>query len=175
MNIDVDAVAYDEFMVLDESDNPVTGLVDGNFTRKLVDPDDADVANISAGIPVTITEIEDGLYRVSFTPNKLGNWTLIVYNATYFPFGKGASYKCVEYVIDEIGTYIRRLLGLSQENMRILNQTYDRNNNLIGALIKTYVTADNCENDTNPMAQYSMSAVFDRNNRLTGYKTKRIA
>jgi len=174
MKIDVDAINYDEFIVLDSSDNPVTGLVDGDFTRKLFDPDDDEVANISAGVPVSIEEVGSGVYRVSFVPNKIGNWVLIVYNLTHFPWGKGNSYECVEYVADEIGNMLQRILGLSQENYRVINPQYDRLQNLTKGTIKIYPTALDCENDTNPIAVYEITATYDKQ-KMTGYKTKRIS
>lgn len=178
MNIQKDSVAYDEFVVLDESDNPVTGLIDSNFTKTLYDPDDNEVANISGGIPVTVAEMGDGLYKVSFTPNKLGNWALIINNATYFPYGKGNTYKCVETLIDGINEKINRLLGLSQENYRLFNPTYvtkNRQRCLTSATAKTYLTATDCENDTNPLAVYEITATYDSNGDMVTYKMKQVS
>lgn len=174
MEIQKSKIAYDEFIVLDESDNPITGLLDSDFTKKLYDPDDNEVGNISGEEPVPITEIGSGLYRTSFTPNKLGNWILLVYNSNYFPYGKGANYKCVEYLSDDIGLLSRKILGLSQSNYRIFNPAYDKNNNMISALIKTYNNASDCDNDINPLAQYQVVATHDNRNRMTGYKVKEL-
>lgn len=179
MDIKKDSIAYDEFMVVDESDNPVTGLTDGNFTKQLYDPNNNEVANISGGIPVTILEVGDGLYRTSFTPNELGNWVLLVYNATYFPWGKGASYQSVVEIpgnaMGGVQALIEKILGLSQSNYRIFSPKYDRNNNLIYSIIKTYPTANDCNNDTNTMAQYELNARFNlRTNLMESYKVVEI-
>lgn len=92
-----DYIMYDDFVVLDESDDPVTGLT--TFTKILYDPDKNEV---SGSITITIEELGDGLYRASFTPNKLGSWTLIIYNEDYFPWGKGNDYICVNNLLDDI-------------------------------------------------------------------------
>jgi len=171
MDIKKDTITYDEFIVMDESDNPVTGLLDGVFTRKLYDPDKNEV---SGTISVTISEIGDGLYRVSFTPNKLGNWVLIISNTTYFPWGKGDSYRCVTYITGSVVEYLQRILGLSQENYRVINPQYDGNNSLINGKIKIYPTATDCNNNTNHIAEYQITATYDSKNRMSGYKVIKL-
>lgn len=76
----------------------------------------------------------------------------------------------------ELEDMIKRIAGLTQENYRITNQTYDKNNNLIGGLISLYPSATDLENDTNVFATYQMSAVFNlKSNRMTDYKVKRLS
>jgi len=167
----------DDFIVLDKKDVPVTGLVENDFTWVLYNPNKTEVANISGGISVTIEEVDNGLYRVSFTPNLLGNWTLIIYHTTYFPFGKANSYIAVESlggISSEIEDMIRRTLGLSQENLRTFDEQYDGRLNLIGTRVKIYPSATDVDNDTNAIAEYQMTATWDKKRRLTGYKYKRI-
>lgn len=96
----INEVLYDEFVVTDSSGNLITGLVDGNFTRDLYNPSGSEV---SGTVTVTITELGNGKYRVSFTPNELGNWILTVYNATYFSYGKSANYNVMEYLPGDAG------------------------------------------------------------------------
>ncbi len=171
INIKLNTLTYDEFIVLDEQDNPITGLTNNDFTVKLYDPDGSQVANISGGITVNISEVGNGVYRVSFIPNKLGNWVLIVYNTNYFPFGKGQNYFCIENFNDDLYKLLIRILGLSQENYRLFNPKYDRHNNLIAGIIKIYNTANDCSTDTNPIAEYEIDANFDlRTNLMTHYK-----
>lgn len=86
-------VNYDEFVVVDPiTGNLVTGLTDLDFTRDLYNPTNAEV---SGSITVSIVELGDGKYRFNFTPNMLGSWALTVYHATYFPYGKTATYLSV--------------------------------------------------------------------------------
>ena len=96
MNVKIDTVLYDEFAVVDSNDAPVTGLVNGDFTKALYNPSGTEV---SGTVTVTVSELGDGLYRVSFTPDVLGEWALSVFNASYFTGGKSSNYQCVSGVV----------------------------------------------------------------------------
>ena len=104
--IKLNTVAYDEFIVNDVDGNLVTGLVDGNFTKKLYNPSGTEV---SGSITVTITELGNGLYRANFTPNALGQWAILITHSTYFAHGKGGSYLCVENLSDDLASDISDL------------------------------------------------------------------
>lgn len=73
----------------------------------------------------------------------------------------------------EFANDMKRMLGLTHENMRITNPIYDALGNLTNCKIKIYANATDCENDTNPIAQYDATATYDGNVRLS-YKSKRI-
>ncbi len=174
MKITKDIITYDEFVVLDEDTNPVTGLTPGNFSTILYDPDKNEVSNISAGISITFEELGDGVYRVSFTPNQIGSWILIVYHNTHFPYGKGANYQCEEYDIEDM---VKRILGLSQENYRIFNPIYVTKNQqrcMTSATVKIYPTSADCEADTNVLSEYEITATFANDATMTSYKTKKV-
>jgi len=72
--------------------------------------------------------------------------------------------------ISVLETLIKRIIGLSQENFRILNPIYDGNHNLLSANIKIYANKTDCENDQNPIASYSMIATYNVDNEMTSYK-----
>lgn len=171
--IEKDKLNIDDFIVYDEDDNPITGLELSDFVISLFDPDKLEIVS-----GIYIDEVEDGLYRISFTPNKLGNWSLIIYNSTYFPYGKGQNYRCVDSlggITPETDEIIRRILGLSQENYRIINPQYDTRSNLIGGIIKIYPTAADVETDTNSIASYEIIAEFKAQNHLmSSYKVKKL-
>ncbi|MHA1304501.1 MAG: hypothetical protein ACTSPI_12460 [Candidatus Heimdallarchaeaceae archaeon] len=171
--IEKDIRCKDDFIVLDEADNPVTGLDSSDFTVILYNPDKNE---ITSGI--SIEEIGDGLYRISFTPDALGNWTLFVYNNMYFPFGKGQTYQCVISLSGNSNNeLVKRILGLSQENYRIFNPIYVEKNLqqcLTSAAIKIYSSAADCEADTNAIAEYNISAIFDSKARMISYKVKKV-
>jgi len=77
-------------------------------------------------------------------------------------------------IVTEIGEQLKRILGLSQENYRIFNPQYDRHNNLIAGTIKTYSNANDVDTDTNPIAEYEITANFNlRTNLMTSYKVKK--
>lgn len=72
--------------------------------------------------------------------------------------------------LDDLATKMVRVLGLSQENVRITGQEYDGNLNLIGSTISTYPSSEDATAQTSPIAVYEMTASYDGNNRLVDYK-----
>lgn len=70
---------------------------------------------------------------------------------------------------------VLRILGLSQENFRLIDQIYDNYGNLTSATVKTYSTANDAEDDTNPIAEYQMTATFTGPARCTSYIMKQVA
>lgn len=68
---------------------------------------------------------------------------------------------------------IKRILGLSQENFRIVNQSYGSDNLLDSATIKIYSNSSDCDSDINPLATYSMIALYDGSGRLINYKVSK--
>jgi len=98
----VNSPVKEDFTVTDSEGNAITGLVDGDFTKKLYDPDGNEV---SSTIGVIITELGNGNYRAQFTPNVTGAWYLIIYHSTYFPWGKANSLLVEETDINSILPY----------------------------------------------------------------------
>lgn len=112
----------------------------------------------------TLTFSTIGQYRIEYTtPKHYENImeTLLVTDPT--TGGSGIS-----------SDKIDRILGLCQENYRIFDTQYDNANNLISATIKIYPSATDCENDTNATAEYQITASFNKKNRMTSYKVKKV-
>jgi len=177
MRIKIDTIHNDTFIVIDKHGDPVTGLTDSDFTRNLYDSTDTEVANDSAGVEVIISEVGDGIYKVTFTPNLLGTWTLVVYNTTYFPYGKGTTYYCVGSLFDDLKTMIERVLGLCQENYKIFNPVYIKKKGqycMTTATIKIYPSASDCEADTNAIAVYNIVATYNNDANMTSYKVTKV-
>jgi hypothetical protein len=77
--------------------------------------------------------------------------------------------------IEELKQDVKRILGLTQENIRITDHIYDDKLNVLqSAKIKIFNDSNDCENNTNPLAEYSMSALYDAVGRLTNYKVIKI-
>jgi hypothetical protein len=76
----------EDFSVISSVGSPVTGLVDGDFSKLLYNPDGSEVSNT---IITTIEELGNGDYRAIFTPNIIGTWYLKLIHDIYFPHGKG--------------------------------------------------------------------------------------
>jgi hypothetical protein len=96
-----DTPLIDDFLVLDGSGTPVSGISSGAFTVALYNPAGTDV---SGTVPVTIVELGGGNYRATFTPTSVGDWLLIVTHALYFPWGKQENYQVFEQLFDDITT-----------------------------------------------------------------------
>jgi hypothetical protein len=119
-NIKLNTIIYDEFVVNNDAGALVTGLVNGDFTKKLYNPSGNEV---SGSIPVTVTELGNGLYRTSFTPNALGAWVLIITNVTYFPYGKVENYSCITYLNDDLGTIVELIKQIGSGRWKIDTST----------------------------------------------------
>lgn len=158
--IEKDVLSTDSFMVTDADGAIVTGLVNGNFTKYLYNPSDADVWGAQGG---TITELGNGAYKVTFTPNAEGTWTLVITHATYFPAGKVANYQCftdpfassteiVDALLDEVvnsgahftansvGETLTILRGLIQQNFMLDTTVYNADNLLTSGRIRIFTT-----------------------------------
>lgn len=174
LNIENDSEFEDEFTVIDDADTPVTGLTENDFTTVLYNPSGTEVSNISGGVPITISEIGDGIYKLLFTPDELGNWELIMYNATYFPWGKEGHYKSVQGTADTIFEYLQRIKGLSKENIRLFNPVYNANHRLLTATFKIYDSKTDTESDINAIAEYNVIAEYNSSDELTGFREVKI-
>lgn len=75
--------------------------------------------------------------------------------------------------VSDIASDVLRLLGLSQENYRITGQTYDSNNKLTSASIRIFDSKVDADGDTNPIAIYAVTAIYDSQGLLVDYKVTR--
>ena len=69
---------------------------------------------------------------------------------------------------------IKRILGLTQENFRLKNLTYDANKSLTSATIRVYANADDANNDQNPIAEYQISTTYDSEGKCTSYLVTKV-
>lgn len=106
-NIKLNTISYDHFAVNDDDGNLITGLTNGSFTKKLYNP----IGNeVSGAVTVTASELGEGIYRINFTPNSKGAWSLIVTHPTYFPYGKINDYSCIENLNDDLAITLDKVL-----------------------------------------------------------------
>lgn len=73
-------------------------------------------------------------------------------------------------VVGSLGEAISRVLGLTQQNIRLSNHVYDDAKNLLSSTIAIFRNANDVDSNTNPIATYLMTASYDSNNRLSNYK-----
>jgi len=64
---------------------------------------------------------------------------------------------------------IKNILGLSQENFKMYNQTYDTSGNMLSGKVKIYPTKTDLNADTNVIAEYTITATWTDGN-CTSYK-----
>jgi len=93
----------DNFTVIDSTNNFVVGIDPSEFQVQLYNPNNL---NIISSISVTITELGLGSYRVSFTPNRIGSWYLVIIHPTYFSTGKSGSYWVIESEVSSMDTEV---------------------------------------------------------------------
>lgn len=77
--------------------------------------------------------------------------------------------------VDTISASVTRLLGLSQENYRIVNQTYNDDNKLESASIRIFGSKADAASNSSPIAIYALSATYDSQGLLIDYLVTREA
>jgi len=160
----------EEFSVLDISNILVSGIPLSEFNTHLFNPSDNEVSDTSS---ISFIELGHGHYRVSFTPNQVGNWMLIVYHPTYFPWGKSNTIQVFANDFDSIAIMLQKVLGLVQENFSVDQTTYDSNNNLTSSRVRIYNDNTSVGTSTNVLETYLMSATFN-GMQMTSYKMEKI-
>lgn len=103
----INVVMKDDFTVLDLNGQRKAGITLTEFTKGLYNPSGTEV---SGSIPVTITDLGNGNYRASYTPNVSGLWKLIVFHSTYFSQGKENSHQIYDGDMDDV-KFLRDIEG----------------------------------------------------------------
>lgn len=135
--IKIGAVAKDQFGVFAiDNTNKLTGLVSFQVSTWN--------NSTEINLPVTITEIDDsGEYCIEFTPTTIGILKIeimIPENGDAIGF----QYSVEEQSQGETAADIKRLLGLSHENMVIDLCEYDGNSQLVQARVRIFNSRNNC-------------------------------
>lgn len=159
----------EEFSVLDSSNNLVSGIPLNEFTGNLFDPSDNEVYDSTS---VTFIELGHGHYRVTFTPNQVGNWMMIAYHNTHFPWGKTNTIQVFANDFESIATMLQKVLGLVQENFYLDNIVYDESGNMTTSRIRIYSDSSSVGTNNNIIESYNITAAYNTNNQLTEYQVK---
>jgi hypothetical protein len=132
MNLKLNELHRDYIEVYDAAESPVTGLEQADFGVVLL------VNGSLSSKSVTIEEVNPstspGVYEVSFTPDTLGEWYLLVTQATYQKTGWKDIYQVFTADIDDV--YER--VGDGSNQVTITVQDQDTSNPVIGALVEVY-------------------------------------
>jgi hypothetical protein len=133
-------------------------------------------------IPVTIAEIgTSGEYKIEWTPTSFGYWraeVLIGYNKERW----GEGYDVETGDIQDIYEIVRRIAGLSHENIFIDNTVYDANTQLVAARVRIFDTKEHCDLATDGgsetlglLASYTIDSVWEFVNQFKTFKQVRTA
>jgi len=129
----------------------------------------------------TMTEIGDGWYKYDFSAiDETLEYLIICDGSTTLTNAERYTFAGTELKshLIPIEDAIARVLGLTQENMRILNPVYQTIQNqqcLTSATIKIYPSASDVDADTNAIATYSLTATYNANAVVIDYRMKRTA
>jgi len=160
----------EEFSVLDVSNNLVSGIPLSEFSAHLFDPTDVEVYDSTS---VTFIELGHGHYRVTFTPNQVGNWMMAAYHNVHFPWGKTNTIQVFANDFDSIALMLQKVLGLVQENFSVDMTIYDENNNLTASRVRIYNDNTTVGTDNNILETYLMTAEYN-GLQMTSYKMEKI-
>lgn len=157
----------EDFTVTDVNNTLVPGINLSTFTHNLYDSNNNDM---SLSIPVTFSELGNGNYRISFIPNSVGQWYLIVYHSTHFPWGKANSIQVWNNSIDNISDLLIRALGLAQENYFLDNAAYNTSGCMTVGRIRTYSNSTSVGTNNDVIAEYYIEASYATDGSLETYK-----
>ena len=90
----------EDFTVVNSSLVLVTEIPLIEFTYNIYNPAGTEV---SLTCPVIFSELSNGNYRTTFTPDVIGDWYLVVYHSVYFPWGKTSNVDVAATLIELVG------------------------------------------------------------------------
>ena len=166
-NVPVD----ENFTVSDNSGNLISGIDSTAFTVHVYDPTDAEVTGSVSGF---FTELGDGSYQYTFTPNLNGIWYVVVTHPTYFPWGKTDDVKVDEGSQTQIYEAVIRTLGLVHHNIYIDNPTYDEHGNMISGRVRIYSDAASVGTNNNVIDTYLITSDGTECGKFTYWEQTKI-
>ena len=166
-NVPVD----ENFTVSDSGGNLISGIDSTAFTVHVYDPTDAEV---TASVSGFFTELGDGSYKYTFTPNLNGIWYVVVTHPTYFPWGKTDDVKVDEGSQTQIYEAVIRTLGLVHHNVYIDNPTYDEYGNMTSGRVRIYSDAASVGTNNNVIDTYLITSDGTECGKFTYWEQTKI-
>jgi hypothetical protein len=145
----------EHFTVADENGNLISGLDSTAFTPYVYDPSGN---NVTSSVNGSFTELGDGNYKFTFTPNENGTWYVNVTNPTYFPWGKNDDVYIQDSDLTDMYEIVRKTLGLVHHNMLIDEAQYDEFGNMISARVRIYEDESFVGSDLGIIETYKIEA-----------------
>lgn len=160
----VNTTYYLELFVTDSDGSPVNGI-SASFTIYKA----SDNSVISSG---SLTDKSNGTYQNSYTFTETGQF-YVIYTTPSGYTDEIETLNIVEETAKE--TDLMRLLGLSDENKRIINTVHDANGQITSAIVKLYPSKTDYENDTNVFATYEYEATYNASGLMQTMGIKRTS
>lgn len=160
---------YLESLITDQQGAGLPGLT---ITYKVIRSSDNTV--LASG---TLTDIGEGVYQGSYLFSSTGQYRALYFTPSNY-LNAIETINVSDATAVAISAKIDRILGLSQENYRIFESTWDKYNNMTYCIIKTYHNPDDVDTDTNPLAEYEVRSEYGTGkyrNNVIDYRVKRIA
>jgi len=145
----------EHFTVSDKNGVLISGIDSSAFTVHVYDPSAVEVTPSVSG---SFTELGDGSYKYTFTPDSNGTWYVIVTHPIYFPWGKTDDIQVYAGDLTEIYNSVIRTLGLVHHNIFIDNPVYDDNSNMVTARVRIYSSAGSVGTDNDVIETYLIQA-----------------
>jgi YD repeat-containing protein len=156
------------FTVTNAQGNLISGLdTTTSFTAYIYDPNGN---NITSSVNPFFTELGDGNYKPTFTPNVNGIWYVNVTHPEYFPWGKNDDINVNEADLTDVYEIVRRTLGLVHHNIYIDEPTYDEYGNMIGARVRIYSDSASVGTSSNVIETYRIEADSEACGQFTYWK-----
>ena len=135
---------------------------------------------VESALSVAVAEIgSSGEYKISFTPDAEGVWSVNVfidYNKDWW----GAEYVASAGDLADVYEMVRRLLGLSHENIFIDETEYDADGQLVTARVRLFDSKANCDaatdggtETTGLIATYALQTDWEAVNEFKIFKQTR--
>lgn len=148
-------IVDEHFTISDSSGTLITGIDSSSFTAYVYNPSGT---NVTGSISGSFSELGDGNYKYSFTPNVSGTWYVNLTHPIYFPWGKNDDIQVYDGDLSMIYQSVIRTLGLSHHNVHIDSTVFDENGNMISARVRIYSDSISVGTDTNVIETYLITA-----------------
>lgn len=145
----------EHFTVADKNGNLISGIDSTEFTVYVYNPSGTEVTPSVSGF---FTELGDGNYKYTFTPNVNGTWYAVVTHPTYFPWGKTDDIQVYDGDLSDVYQSVIKTLGLVHHNFYIDNPVYDEHGNMVTARVRIYSNAASVGTDNDVIETYLIQA-----------------
>jgi len=150
-----DKPVYEHFTVSDSNGNLVSGIDTTAFTVYTYNPSGT---NLAGSLSDFFTELGDGSYKYTFTPDVNGVWYVNVTHPTYFPWGKTDDIYVDDTDLSGIYEIVRKTLGLVHHNIYIDETVFDEAGNMTSARVRIYSDAASVGTNSNVIEKYLLTA-----------------